>query len=341
MTTTSPQDRPGSSALLQIEGVKAYYPVRSGVLRRTSAWVKAVDHIDLDIRSGETLGLVGESGCGKTTLGRAILGLRGLSGGRVCFEGQTVSGLGQRDMKAVRRHMQLIFQDPFASLDPHVKVGKTVRAGLDIHRVGRPRERNEMVDEMFRHIGLDPAYRRRYPHEFSGGQRQRIVIARALILRPRFVVCDEPLSALDVSIQSQILNLLKDLQEELGLTYLFISHNLSVVEHVADRVAVMYLGRIVELASRDALFTRPLHPYTKALISAIPRHDPRRARARVPLKGDIPSPTDIPAGCRFRSRCPMAMKLCAEMDPPLVNLGDDHQVACWLNSEDPPAETRP
>lgn len=320
--------------LMRVEDLCAYFPVRTGILRRTTSWVRAVDKVSFAIRRGETLGLVGESGCGKTTLGRTILGLRETSGGKIYFLDQNISGLDPRGMKAARRHMQLIFQDPYASLDPRVKVGNAVRSALQIHGIGTRAERDEMVAEIFRRVGLDPSHRSRYPHEFSGGQRQRVGIARALILQPKFVVCDEPVSALDVSIQSQILNLLKDLQEEFSLTYLFISHNLSVIEHVADRVAVMYLGKVVELAPREVLFRDPRHPYTKALISAIPRPDPRQKRNRNSLKGEIPSPTDMPAGCRFQSRCPSVMPSCKVNEPSLVDVGDEHWVSCWLEDPD-------
>ncbi|WP_102107621.1 ABC transporter ATP-binding protein [Oceaniglobus roseus] len=319
------------TALLSMEEVSVHYPVKGGVLRRPTSWVKAVDEVTLSIAPGETLGLVGESGCGKSTLGRAVLGLRDLAKGRITFDGQELKNLSALDTRALRRDMQLIFQDPYASLDPHATIGATIRAGLDIHRIGSRAERAERVTETMRQVGLDPSLADRYPHEFSGGMRQRVVMARALVLRPRLVVCDEPTSALDVSIQSQILNLLKDLQDELGLTYLFISHNLAVVEHMADRVAVMYLGRIVEVAPRAALFAAPRHPYTQALMQAIPQPDPAR-RTPPPLTGDIPSPDDLPQGCRFRGRCPYAMARCAEAEPPL--LGREHRAACWLVEEE-------
>ncbi len=317
--------------LLTLEDVSVHYPVRGGVLRRPTAWIHAVDEVSLSIAAGETLGLVGESGCGKSTLGRAVLGLRDLAEGRITFDGRELKDLSALDTRALRRDMQLIFQDPYASLDPHATIGATIRAGLDIHKVGSRSERAARVSETMQQVGLDPSLADRYPHEFSGGMRQRVVMARALVLRPRLVICDEPTSALDVSIQSQILNLLKDLQDELGLTYLFISHDLSVVEHMADRVAVMYLGRIVEVAPRADLFAAPRHPYTQALMQAIPRPDPAR-RNPPPLTGDIPSPDDLPTGCRFRGRCVHAMARCAEAEPPL--LGETHRAACWLLEEE-------
>ncbi|WP_317624119.1 ABC transporter ATP-binding protein [Rhodalgimonas zhirmunskyi] len=299
-------------------------------MQKTTGWIKAVDDITFDVKPGETLGLVGESGCGKTTLSRTILGLRAVQSGSIRFDGEDLTGMSLRDLVSKRRDMQLIFQDPNASLDPKRRVGATVRAGLDIHRIGTVRERDERVAEMFARVGLDPSLRNRFPHEFSGGQRQRIGIARALIMKPRFVICDEPVSALDVSVQSQVLNLLKDLQEELNLTYLFVAHNLAVVEHMVDRVAVMYLGRIVELADRDELFDRPQHPYTKALIDAIPAATPANRRHRALLKGDIPSPANLPPGCPFQARCPSVMSKCKEKMPPDFVTGGNHRVACWL-----------
>lgn len=321
--------------LVDVDSLSTHFPVRTGLLRRTTGWVKAVDNVSFGVEEGETLGLVGELGCGKTTLGRTILGLIPATSGAVRIAGTDIAKLDAKAMKAARRDMQLVFQDPYASMDPRVKTGNAVRVALDIHRIGKPDEREEMVADIFAKVGLDPSHRSRYPHEFSGGQRQRIGIARALILKPKFLVCDEPVSALDVSIQSQILNLLKDLQDEFNLTYLFISHNLAVVEHLADRVAVMYLGKIVEIASREDLFSNPRHPYTRALISAIPRPDPRRRNTYVPLQGEIPSPSNLPVGCRFRTRCPLATPDCAAIDPPLVDQGNRHEVACILvgNSE--------
>jgi oligopeptide/dipeptide ABC transporter ATP-binding protein len=312
--------------LVEIRNVSTHFRDR----RRVGGhWIRAVDGVSLDIRAGETLGLVGESGCGKTTLGRTVLALQRPNAGTVRFAGRSVFDLDIATRKALRRKMQLVFQDPFASLDPRQPAGRQVRAGLDIHRIGTPRERDAAVAEIFGLVGLDPQYMSRYPHEFSGGQRQRIVIARALILRPIFLVCDEPVSALDVSIQAQILNLLKDLQGTLGITYLFISHNLAVIEHMADRIAVMYFGRIVEIASRDRLFAEPRHPYTRALMAAVPKPDPRQRLAGAKYIGDPPDPSELPTGCRFRSRCPLATARCATDDPGLELVDDEHSVACW------------
>ncbi|SNB74141.1 ABC transporter ATP-binding protein [Thermoflexus hugenholtzii] len=318
--------------LVVVRDLKKYFPVRRGLLQRVVAWVKAVDGVSFNIRRGETLGLVGESGCGKTTVGRTILRLIEPTAGEVYFEGRNIFALTKSELKALRRDMQIIFQDPYSSLDPRMPVGASIAEGLAVHGIGTPKERMEMVIDLLRKVGLEDYHARRYPHEFSGGQRQRIVIARALALRPKFIVCDEPISALDVSIQAQIINLLKELQEEFHLTYLFIAHNLSVIEHVSDRVAVMYLGKIVELTSREELYRNPLHPYTQALLSAVPIPDPTLKRERILLKGDVPSPLNPPAGCRFHPRCPVAMAHCAREEPPLINVGtpqQEHWVACW------------
>jgi len=293
-------------------------------------FVHAVDDVSFEIRRGETLGLVGESGCGKSTLGRTLLALRPPTAGEVEFDGKRIFDLGSAELKALRRHMQLVFQDPFASLNPRLSVGKSVRAALDIHGIGKRAERDRMVEEIFLRVGLRRSHTTRFPHEFSGGQRQRVGIARALVLRPKFLVCDEPVSALDVSIQAQILNLLKDLQAEFGLTYLFISHNLAVVEHMADRVAVMYYGRIVEIADRSELYANPRHPYTHALFGAVPAPDPTVRSMRVEAQGDPPDPMSLPSGCRFRTRCPRAVERCAKEEPRLAPAGGSHQVACWL-----------
>lgn len=324
------------SELIRVENLKKYYPVRGGVLQRVVAWVQALDGVSFAIRQGETLGLVGESGCGKSTVGRTMLRLTEPTGGKVYFDGQDVFSLKGEELKKLRRNMQIIFQDPYSSLDPRVPIGESVMEGLRIHKIGAPKERYDIVIQTLKKVGLEEYHARRYPHEFSGGQRQRIGIARALALNPKFIVCDEPVSALDVSIQSQVLNILKDLQEEFGLTYLFIAHNLSVVEHISDRVAVMYLGKIVELTDQEELFRNPLHPYTQALMSAIPIPDPRLKRERIILKGDVPSPLNPPAGCRFHPRCPFAMDICRVEEPPLVEARASHQVACWLVS---PKET--
>jgi oligopeptide/dipeptide ABC transporter ATP-binding protein len=315
--------------LVQIKNLVKYFPIRGGLLQRTVAEVKAVDDISFFIREGETLGLVGESGCGKTTVGRAMLRLTEPTSGSVIFNGVDVLKLNPHELKGMRRHMQIIFQDPYASLDPRVPIGESVVEGLKIHNIGSPRERYDITIETLRKVGLEDYHARRYPHEFSGGQRQRIGIARALALRPQFIVADEPVSALDVSIQSQVLNILKDLQSEFNLTYLFVAHNLSVVEHISDRVAVMYLGKMVELASRDELFRNPLHPYTQALMSAIPIADPTVKIERIILAGDVPSPVNPPSGCRFHPRCPVAMDHCAVEEPGFKEVSPDHWVACW------------
>ncbi len=316
--------------LLKVEHLKKYYPVKTGVFQRVTGHVQAVDDVSFSVRRGETLGLVGESGCGKTTIGRAILRLTEPTSGSVWFDDQELLKLKGAALKSVRREMQIIFQDPYSSLDPRLRIGDSVMEGLSIHNIGDKRDRYQMVLDVLHKVGLEEYHSRRYPHEFSGGQRQRIGIARALALKPHFIVCDEPVSALDVSIQSQVLNILKDLQQDLGLTYLFIAHNLGVVEHISDRVAVMYLGKMVEMAQRDELFRNPLHPYTRALMSAIPIPDPKVKRERIILKGDVPSPLNPPNGCRFHPRCPIAVAECAINEPQLVEKTPEHRVACWL-----------
>jgi len=316
--------------LVEVNNLVKYFPVRAGLLQRVVNYVKAVDDVSFFVKKGETLGLVGESGCGKTTVGRTMLRLIEPTGGSVKFEGRDVFSMSPREMKTTRRDMQIIFQDPYASLDPRVPIGESIMEGLHIHRIGTPKERLEIMRQTLDKVGLEGYHSRRYPHEFSGGQRQRIGIARALALRPRFIICDEPVSALDVSIQSQVLNILKDLQGEFGLTYLFIAHNLSVVEHVSNRVAVMYLGKMVEMTSREELFRNPLHPYTQALMSAIPIPNPRIKRQRTILKGDVPSPLNPPMGCRFHPRCPVAIEKCSQVEPPFIEVSPDHWVACHL-----------
>jgi len=316
--------------LVEVDNLVKYFPVRAGLLQRVVNQVKAVDDVSFFVRKGETLGLVGESGCGKTTVGRTMLRLIEPTGGAVRFEGRDVFSMTPREMKITRRDMQIIFQDPYASLDPRVPIGESVMEGLHIHKIGSPRERVDIMLETLKKVGLESYHSRRYPHEFSGGQRQRIGIARALALRPKFIICDEPVSALDVSIQSQVLNILKDLQTEFGLTYLFIAHNLSVVEHVSNRVAVMYLGKMVEMTSREELFRNPLHPYTQALMSAIPVPNPRLKRQRTILKGDVPSPLNPPRGCRFHPRCPVAIEKCSQVEPAFLEVSPDHWVACHL-----------
>ena len=316
--------------LLTVENLKKYFPVRSGLLQRVSGWVQAVDDVSFSVREGETFGLVGESGCGKTTIGRTVLRLTPATAGGVFFDGEDVFSKRGAELKALRRNMQIIFQDPYSSLDPRMPVGEIIGEGLQIHSIGARKERAEIVTEMLAKVGLNPYHARRYPHEFSGGQRQRIGIARALALNPQFIVCDEPVSALDVSIQSQVLNLLKKLQLEFGLTYLFIAHNLSVVEHISDRIGVMYLGKMAEVTDRKELYRNPLHPYTQALLSAIPMPNPRLKRERIVLKGDVPSPLNPPRGCRFHPRCPIAVDICAQVEPLFEQKAADHWVACHL-----------
>jgi oligopeptide/dipeptide ABC transporter ATP-binding protein len=315
--------------VVAVRELHAHYPLRRDLLGRPREWLRAVDGVSFEIRAGETLGLVGESGCGKSTLGRTLLALRPASSGEVDVLGQSVFGRDATALKALRRRMQIVFQDPYASLNPREQIGDAVRSGLDIHGIGTKAERRERVGAMLEQVGLHPSMAQRYPHEFSGGQRQRIGLARALVLEPSFLVCDEPVSALDVSVQAQILNLMKSLQQRLGLTCLFISHNLAVVEHMADRVAVMYYGRIVEIAPRAALFKAPRHPYTRSLLAAVPAPDPRQPSMRATLRGDPPDPAKLPQGCRFRSRCPLAVERCAQAEPALETVDTDHAVACW------------
>ena len=329
MTMPATQGENGKWDMIQVKELVKYFPIRGGFLQKVKAWVQAVDNVSFTIREGETVGLVGESGCGKTTVGRTMLRLIEPTSGSVVFNGVDVLKLRGREMKEMRRNMQIIFQDPYASLDPRAPIGESIAEGLKIHNIGNSSQRYETVIAMLRKVGMEDYHARRYPHEFSGGQRQRIGIARALALQPKFIVADEPVSALDVSIQSQVLNILKDLQREFGLTYLFIAHNLSVVEHISDRVAVMYLGKMVELANRDELFRNPLHPYTQALMSAIPIPDPLLKRDRIILPGDVPSPVNPPSGCRFHPRCPVAFEHCAVQEPPFREVSPDHLVACW------------
>ncbi len=335
-----PGARAMSEPLLQVRDVKTHFPVRGGVLGRVRGTVKAVDGVGFDVRRGETLGLVGESGCGKSTLGRTLLRLVEPTAGSIRFEGRELTGLSQRELRPLRRRMQLVFQDPYASLNPRMTVRHILGEPFAIHGLERGREREAKVAELLDLMGLPRDALGRYPNEFSGGQRQRIGIARAIALRPDLVVADEPISALDVSIQAQIVNLLVDLQRELGLTYIFIAHDLKIVEYVSTRVAVMYLGRIVELADAADLYRKPRHPYTQALLSAVPVPDPERKRSRIILQGDVPSPLAPPPGCPFNPRCPHAMERCRRETPPLYTLDNGHTAACFL-VEDEARKTAP
>ncbi|MFZ0727703.1 MAG: dipeptide ABC transporter ATP-binding protein [Desulfobacterales bacterium] len=322
-----------SAALVEARNLVKYYPIRGGVFLKEVAAVKAVDGVSLTIGSGETLGLVGESGCGKTTLGRAILRLEEPTAGEVIYKGRNILACSSKEMRALRRQMQIVFQDPFSSLNPRKTIAQIIGEPLLVHGMKSRREREERVLYLLDVVGMRPEQMRRYPHMFSGGQRQRIGVARALALNPELIVCDEAVSALDVSIQAQVLNLLKDLQQEFGLTYLFISHDLHVVEHVSDRVAVMYLGKIVELAPRRDFYSRPLHPYSQALLSASPLPDPQRKHRRIILKGDVPSPIDPPPGCRFHTRCIYARDLCRQQEPDLREMDPRHFAACHFAGE--------
>ena len=325
--------------LLEVRNLKKYYSVKSGFLNKDRRSVKAVDGINLSVKQGEILGIVGESGCGKSTLGRSILRLIEPTSGEGIFEGTNICGLKKEEMRLKRREMQIVFQDPGASLNPRLTVGEIIGEPLEVFHICEGKEKEERIYKLMDLVGINRAYINRFPHEFSGGQRQRLGIARALAVNPKLIICDEPVSALDVSIRAQVLNLIKELKDKLNLTYIFISHDLSVVHHICDRVAVMYLGRVVEIADKKQIYENPVHPYTKALLSAIPMPDPEVKRERIILQGDVPNPADPPSGCHFHKRCPYAKKECSETVPPFVTVEPGHQVLCWL-AEEQQSETK-
>ncbi|EGL81826.1 oligopeptide/dipeptide ABC transporter, ATPase subunit [Caldalkalibacillus thermarum TA2.A1] len=328
---SKPQTAAESKYLLEVRHLKKYFPVKAGILQRTVGYVKAVDDVSFHIEQGETLGLVGESGCGKSTTGRTIIRLYEPTDGQIIFDGQDISHLSERQLRPIRRDMQMVYQDPFSSLNPRKTIGTILEEPFSVHRLYSKKERQERVAALLEKVGLNPNWRNRYPHEFSGGQRQRIGIARALTLQPKLIIADEPVSALDVSIQAQVLNLLKDLQDEFKLTYLFISHDLGVVKHICDRVGVMYLGKLMEIADKNSLYREPLHPYTQALLSAVPRPNPNvKKRERIILEGDVPNPAHPPSGCVFHTRCPMAMEHCKTEVPQMREVKPKHMVACHL-----------
>ncbi|HBF77040.1 MAG TPA: peptide ABC transporter ATP-binding protein [Clostridiaceae bacterium] len=318
--------------LIEINNLKKYFPIKKGILNKTTSLVKAVDSVSFTINKGETLGLVGESGCGKTTCGRTIIKLYEPTDGQIIYDGVDIAKLSNKEMVPYRKKMQMIFQDPYASLDSRMTVGDIVGEAIDIHKLMSGKERSERIHYLLERVGLNSEHANRYPHEFSGGQRQRIGIARALAVQPEFIICDEPISALDVSIQAQVVNMLEDLQSDFGLTYLFIAHDLSMVKHISNKVGVMYLGVMMEVAESNELYTHPMHPYTQALLSAIPVPDPKitRGKKRIVLEGEIPSPIDPPPGCRFKGRCKFAKPICSEITPELKDIGSGHFVACHL-----------
>ena len=320
-----------NEVILELKNFKKHFPIQGGIISRTIGYLKAVDGVNLQVQKGEIFGIVGESGCGKTTLGKSLLHLIKPTSGEVIFKGKNISKLSPRNFRPFRRDLQIIFQDPFSSLHPRMRIDSLISEPLKIHGMHNRSQIQERVRELIRLVGLDRYHLRKYPHEFSGGQQQRIVIARALALNPGFIVCDEPVSALDVSIQSQIINLLKELRTKLNLTYMFISHNLAVIRHISDRVGVMYLGKLVEVAEVDEIYKNPLHPYTEALFSAIPVTDPSQRKERIILQGNVPSPVDIPPGCRFQGRCKHVMDKCRDREPDLIECGDGHLVRCYLH----------
>lgn len=320
-----------SESLLEVKDLKKYYPVKEGFLGRNQQFLKAVDGVNFSIKKGETFGLVGESGCGKSTVGRSIIRLHDVTSGNIYFDGTDIASLKEKDLKKYRRRMQAVFQDPYASLNPTMNVFELISEPMKIHGSVSVGERKEFILDLLERVGLKEDHLYRYPHEFSGGQRQRVSIARALSVRPDFILCDEPISALDVSVQAQVVNMLEDIQQETGVTYLFIAHDLSMVRHISNRIGVMYLGNMAEIGQSNDLYNNPLHPYTQALLSAIPEPDTSKVkRERIILKGEVPSPLDSPSGCKFRTRCPHAMSICAEALPPMIEVEKGHQVACYL-----------